>query len=235
MNSINPIELKMENIKTMFQYAKKIASECDDIDAIIKHLENTDPEFRSVGYEGVAMCLALKNFSPGESPRTNNNPLKLWNSLLSVSPNHSPQIHIGLGWAIAESKPIDLTFLDAVNSMMQFRVWDGCGYYDGIFRQRQTIKNQLRNDIVKEKNFKAYDEGIGRSLWYSCKGDPAKVSGMIQTFSSSRHADLWRGVGIACSYVGGSDDNILKNIFSLSGKHSIQLKTGAVMIAKSRS
>lgn len=231
------IESRMENIRTIFQDGKNFAGDCDDIDTLVKHLENLDPpperpfsragEFRSVAYEGASMSLALKDFSAG-------NTLQLWNALLNNSQQHAGQVHIGLGWAIAEAKPGDLSFMKTINPKLEFRVWDGCGYYDGIFRQRQTIQNQTRQEYVSEKNFRAYDEGVGRSVWYNCKGVAAKVADMIQTFSSSRHPDLWRGVGIACSYVGGSDENILRKLFSSAQKNSVQLSIGAAMVAKSR-
>src|ERR1044071_7369080 len=49
-----------------------------------------------------------------------------------------------------------------------------------------------------------------------------------------RSIDLWRGVGIACSYVGGSDENILRKLFSSAQKNYVQLSIGAAMVAKSR-
>ncbi|MBK5286721.1 MAG: DUF1702 family protein [Bacteroidia bacterium] len=227
MNNSNIISDRMENIRTIFQGGKKFAAECDDINVLIKHLENLPPEFRSVAYEGASMSSAIKDFSSG-------NELKLWNSLLSISLHHAGQVHIGLGWAIAEVRPGDLSFMKTINPKIEFRVWDGSGYYDGIFRQRQTFQNQTRQENISENNFRAYDEGVGRSVWYNCKGDAAKVTDMIQTFSTARHADLWRGVGIACSYVGGADETILKKLFSLAQNNSVQLSIGAAMVAKSR-
>ena len=227
MNAHSTIESRMENIKAIFQDGKNFASQSDSINTLTQCLEKINPEFRSVAYEGASMALALKDL-------TNNNALKRWKELLGVSQNHAGQIHIGLGWAIGEARPQDFFFMNSIDPKIEFRVWDGCGYYDGIFRQRQTIKNKTRQENISEKNYKAYDEGVGRSVWYNCKGDPIKVSAMIQTFPSSRQADLWRGVGIACTYVGGSDESVLKELFTLAEKHSVQLSIGAAMVAKSR-
>jgi hypothetical protein len=225
----------MENIKIIFEDAKNYATGCDDLEALIKHIENTGSEFRSVAYEGAAMSLALKDFSRKEPLRIPNNELTLWNSLLKISRHHEGQVYTGLGWAVAQAKPDDLSFMNTINNKMEFRVWDGCGYYDGIFRQRQTIKNQTRQEYISENNFKPYDEGVGRSMWYNGKGDPTKVAEMIQTFSVSRQDDLWRGIGIACSYAGGCDENILKNLFSLAESNAVHLSLGAAMVAKFRS
>lgn len=173
------------------------------------------------------MGLALKDLSSGIE-------MKLWKSFLAVSLNYSGNILIGLGWAIAETKQKDLSFLNKMNQLLQFRVWDGCGYYDGIFRQRHTVVNQTRQEYVPEINFKAYDEGVGRSIWYSAKGDIAKVKETINGFTSSRQPDLWRGIGIACSFVGGCEELVFKTLLSSAEKNSVQLAIGAAMVAKTR-
>lgn len=221
------IENKMHSIRTIFQDARDFAMGEENIDAIVKQLSQQDSDFNSVAYEGASMSLALKDF-------TDNNTLKRWDALLNVSEAHAGQIHIGLGWAIAKSKPADLSFMETINPKFRFRVWDGCGYYDGLFLQRQPIKNHLRADYITEKEFSAYDEGIGRSLWYACKGDVDLLPEMIQPFASARHSDLWRGIGIACSYVGGCDESSLKKLLSLANEHRIQLSIAAAMVAKSR-
>lgn len=228
---------RMENIKTIFQDAKDHAEAVEDTNELIIYLENTrpndssvgraNPEFISVAYEGASMGLALKDFSDSA-------PLKHWNSFMNVSENHAAHICVGLGWAVALQKPSDLSFLNTLNPMMRFRVWDGCGYYDGMFRQRQTIKNQIRHGYISENSFQAYDQGLGRCLWYLCKGDETKIPEMLQQFSSSRHPDLWRGVGIACAYVGGCGEVIFKTLSSAAQQHRVQLGIGAAMAAKAR-
>jgi len=174
----------------------------------------------------------------------------LWNSFMNVSENHAAQMYIGLGWAVAQEKktapfysPEGGNSGDASSqippsggggALMQFRLWDGCGYYDGLFRQRQTIKNQIRHDYIPAAAYQMYDQGLGRSLWYLCKGDETKIPEMIRQFSSSRHPDLWRGVGIACAYVGGCGETIFKTLSSSAEKHFLQLGIGAAMAAKAR-
>jgi enediyne biosynthesis protein E3 len=228
MSDNNKIFSKMENIKTVFQDAKDFFMESKNTTDCIHYLEKTNLEFRSVAYEGASMALALKALSE------NDYSLKDWNSFLSNSKNQAGNIHIGLGWAIAESKPNDLSFLNSIHPMMLFRVWDGCGYYDGIFRQRQTIKNQIRQEYNIKADGNAYDEGIGRSIWYHCKGNVPRVVEMIHSFSSDRFADLWRGIGIASVYVGGNREQDLEQLFLSSEKYSLQLAIGAAMVAKAR-
>lgn len=54
---------------------------------------------------------------------------------------HQAQVYTGLGWAIAK---LNIPFLEAVKKIdcqFYFRIVDGCGYYDGTFRYRQTVIN----------------------------------------------------------------------------------------------
>lgn len=225
---MNPIiTFKMEYIKTIFQTAQENASMIEDMTELISLLEANEKEFLSVAYEGAAMGLALKDFAI-------NNSYKNWSAFLEPSKKHSPQVYIGMGWAVAQEKRDISALEEKLPANMQFRIWDGCGYFDGIFRQRQTIKSQNRLEYIPEKNYKAYDEGLGRSIWYICKGDETKVPEIIKTFAAERQSDLWRGIGIACSYVGGFEENALKSLKSSAEIHSTQLGIGAAMVAESR-
>lgn len=220
------IEQKMEKIKSIFQKAQEHASALD-ISKLIDFLQTTEKEFLPVAYEGAAMTLALNDFSEGDS-------IVKWKQFLDASKKYSCQIYIGMGWAVAQQKKSELSFLDQLSRNMQFRLWDGCGYYDGIFRQRQSIKGQKRSENIQPKDFQAYDEGLGRSIWYICKGDETKVKEMIATFDIERHTDLWRGVSIACCFVGGFSENKLRALIVSSGAYKTQLGIGAAMVAKSR-
>src|SRR5687767_13254631 len=95
MNST--IALKMENIKVIFQGAQENASKLQDISDLIKQLETTEKEFLSVAYEGAAMELALMDLSKGDS-------ISVWRTFLDASEKHSPQVYIGMGWAVAKEK-----------------------------------------------------------------------------------------------------------------------------------
>src|SRR6478609_9132023 len=200
------VENQLERIQNVFQQALYISTEKGDL-VIQEHLKNIDQEFRAVAFEGVAMGLATKDFSDGT--------LQRWRSFMRASDqSYTPHVHVGLGWAIAKRKLSSLFFLDTLNSLMLYRVLDGCGCYDGIFKQIQTIHNKVRPEYIEADNVDAYDQGIGRSMWSICKGDSEKISNLIQGFPPLRQPDLWRGVGIACSFVGGCSESTLNALFS---------------------
>jgi enediyne biosynthesis protein E3 len=218
---------KMENIAAIFQNARKTASQQKDLNELVRILETSDHEFISIAFEGASMEIAQKDFT--EDPT-----LQEWFAYLKIAEKHAAQIFIGLGWAVAAEKRTDLSFLDKVDPGMIFRMWDGCGYFDGKLRQRQVIKGLARLNYIPEKNFRPYDQGLGRCIWYNSLGETTKVSDTISGFPVNRQPDLWRGIGIAASYVGGCNENIFNSLLSLAGNNKIQLGIGAAMVAKSR-
>ena len=228
MNAQSEVAVRMEKIREIFQHAMSIAKEKEDFKSLVAELDNTENEFRSIAYEGAAMALALKDFSDGHT-------LNHWRLFMEGPGNkHSAQVHAGLGWAIAQQRISALPFIETLDPIMRFRMLDGCGYYDGIFRQRQTIAKQTMPTDLADKLLSGYDQGVGRSLWYISKGACAKIPEMISAFSPSRHNDLWRGVGIACVYVGGFDFDILSELLNYSLSHHTQLAVAAALVAQAR-
>ena len=110
---------------------------------------------------------------------------------------------IGLGWAFAKTEISPTPYLESLHRVMNRMVFDGMGYYYGLFKGRKTVKNQLIPEGIEEQELHGFDQGLGRRLWYISKGEVNELVQLIQPFHFSRHADLWRGVGIACGYVGG--------------------------------
>lgn len=227
MDCEKEISFRIEKIKTIFQTATDISTAEKNLDTLIDHLETTDSEFRSIAYEGASMAIAQLDIEK-------NNTLSVWHTFNERAGAHAAQTHAGLGWAIAQQNRSALPFLETLSPLLRFRVLDGYGYYEGIFRQRQSIKNQRSPEAFDSKMLQAYDQGIGRSLWYTSKGNVEKLEVMIAGFPSDRHAALWIGIGVACAYVGGCDENLLRSLLSASQKHKTQLATGAALAARAR-
>jgi len=219
---------KMDTIQNTFLHVQDIFFESPDWKRHVAELESTGIEFRSIGYESASMSIALEDFKQGEQ-------LTNWLQFLNEAASaHATQVHVGLGWAFAQALKNPIDYLAELNPMMRYRVLDGYGYYEGIFRRRRSIINHLKLNVEDTVASSALDQGIGRSIWYLNKGiiDDAKT--MVEGFAVERHKDLWRGLGIAIAYVGGCDEETLQEIFSKADSYKTQLATGAVMALVSR-
>jgi enediyne biosynthesis protein E3 len=215
----SPIAERVECIVEAFKIARGVAETHGRSDVLLAHLSSTDIYYRSVAFEGAAMGLALKGLS-------------LWREfLLNDAAAHAVQVHIGLGWALAEMQ----------HQVGEGLVWDdpdsvldGYGYYHGLFRRRLTIRSLGLPPGLIDAHLPAFDRGVGRSLWYISKGDVEQLKLMVQSFPSARQPYLWKGVGIAVAFVGGCTQDQLLSLRIASGSHSHSLLDGAERAFNSR-
>ena len=219
---------KMELIQSIFREVQDSFHEHKSVAKLIASLEGYNVEFRSIAYESASMCIALDDYEKY-------NELKEWLSFLNEKGlSHATQIHVGLGWALAQKEINPEPLLEKFDPMMRYRILDGYGYYEGIFRRRKSILNQQKHYYTDKTTSCAYDQGLGRSIWYLNNGDFTAFKNMIQKFPAERHSDFWRGLGIAITYVGGCDKNYLQEIFAAAENFQPQLATGAMMALVSR-
>ncbi len=217
-----------EKIKAVFLETQLFYAKHNNMPALIEYLENTEKEFSSIAYESASMAIALNNFETDTFPHE-------WLLFANgAAAAHQAQVYVGLGWAISKFNFPFLTAVEKLHSRFYFRIADGCGYYDGSFKRRQTVVNKQLPAYLPAAAMPMYDQGIGRSIWYTQKADIYKIRSTIETFEANRHADLWRGVGIAIAYVGGCDDEDLKTLLEYAAANRFQLACGAALAARSR-
>jgi hypothetical protein len=229
MNMPGDVCGKMEHIQNVFLGVQDSIRDETEVAELIALLDTEPPLYRSVAYESGSMIIGLRDLSKGTR-------LHEWKKFYALAGKvHSFHVDIGLGWAYAKKEVLPDRNLELLHPLMRWMVFDGMGYYNGLFRGRRTIKHHLVPDGIEGEDLKGYDQGLGRRLWYMANGEVIKVTSSIQTFPSSRHQDLWRGVGIACGYVGGNAEGDLELLLHASGDSRKNLCTGIALAAISRS
>ncbi len=222
------VEGKMDAIQNIFLHVQDVFFESPEWKRHVAELESTDIEFRSIAYESASMSIALEDLKQG-------NQFTNWLQFLNdAALAHATQVHVGLGWAFAQQLKNPIAYLAELNSMSRYRVLDGYGYYEGIFRRRRSIINHVKLALEDSVASAALDQGLGRSIWYLNKGIIDDAKNMIEAFAVERHKDLWRGLGIAIAYLGGCNEETLRYIFSKTDLYKTQLATGAMMALVSR-
>lgn len=222
------ISVNMEYIQKTFLGVQEYFQVNHELEELITFLDVEPPAFRSVAYESASMEIGLQELSVGRD-------LNNWKIFYQRSAKaHTFHMDIGLGWAFAKTEISPTTYLKSLHPVMPLMVFDGMGYYNGLFKGRRTVKNQLVPEGISEQELHGFDQGIGRRLWYIVKGDVNDLVQLIKPFHSSRHSDLWRGVGIACGYVGGSDKENLERLLNSSTECKDQLSAGIALAAISR-
>ena len=217
----------MEYIQQVFLGVQRYMQHEHEEEALIAFLDAEPAEFRSVAYESASFEIGLQDLSFG-------NELNKWKNFYNrAAEAHTFHMDIGLGWAFAKKEMLPGSFLESLSPARRRMVFDGLGYYHGLFNGRRTVKNQMVPDGVHAQALHGFDQGLGRRLWYISKGNPAQVIQLIQAFPLSRHTDLWRGLGIACGYVGGNDKTALEQLLN-DATCKAQLCTGLRFAAISR-
>ncbi len=219
----------MEHIQKVFLGVQQYMQQHQDQEELVVFLNAEPPGFRSVAYESASMEIALDELGKEK-------PLDNWKKFYTDAARaHTFHVDIGLGWAFAKSDISPTPYLESLYGVMSHMVFDGMGYYYGLFKERKTVKGGLIPGVIKEEqNLHGFDQGLGRRLWYISRGDVNEVVRLIQSFPELRNSDLWRGVGIACGYVGGCERAELEQLLELSAGNKGQLRTGIVLAAISR-
>ena len=218
----------MALIQQLFQTSALAANGTLNDATLVTLLEQNHKTFISIAYEAAAMERALFDLDGNDFT------LKCWRAFLQHAPKHNTQIHIGLGWAIAKRR-IAISLVEAAIEPQQLpRVLDGVGYCEGTFKQRIAVKEMKTPEWLNNILRRGYDQGLGRSLWYTAKASPETLINLIAPFEEDRKHDLWRGLGIAVAYVGGCEKETLREVKTLSGAFARDLAVGVTLAVLSR-
>ncbi len=202
---------KLDRVQSVFRAVQQMDLQLNDWKSVEQLLSKVDDEFCSIAFEAASMNIALQDYKAHGA-------LHHWHMFLNeIGAPHATQIHIGLGWALAQEQRNPMDELAQLHADYRYRVLDGYGYYEGFFRKRKSIVNQVQISTDDLDALAAYNQGLGRSLWYSHKADVSGIGSTIDSFPENRKGDLWRGLGIAVAYVGGCSDELLDAIKESSG------------------
>lgn len=199
--------------------------------SIIPFLETTEREDRGFAYEGAAMgLLLLDGLLPGSDGRFR------W-LVREAGPRHMYMLSVGAGWALARlpwlTRRIDQVF-EEVEPIVGFLSMDGAGFHNGYFSWKVSGERQRLPSRFRNYERRAFDQGLGRSMWFVCCGDIERVASEIGRFAVLRRADLWSGVGLAVTYAGTAEEADLQRLLWLARGYWGVVAQGAAFAAKAR-
>lgn len=218
----------MHQVQKLFLEVQEFMFQPHSLEEIISFLDAQPLIFRSVGYESASFMMGMKDLEAGNEME---NLMALYKTSLL---QHSFHMDIGLGWAFAKSGTLPGIFFPNRKPVMREMVFDGIGYYHGLFKGRRTVREPLVPEGIAGTDLWGFDQGLGRRLWYMAKGNVDELSLLMESFPAHRHPALWSGVGIACGYVGGSIQEGLELLLKYSGESKNNLQTGIILALMSR-
>lgn len=133
--------------------------------------------------------------------------------------------HVGVGWAMARLPFSRRRMIHALDPVLSPLATDGRGFHDGYFHPGRVLSrpNPVRGTVSKA----AYDQGVGRSLWFVCCARPELIASAIASADRERADDLWSGVGLAAAYAGGVEEQQLDELLIAARGSQRWLSQGA--------
>ena len=226
-----PARGRLEEVAKTVIYGYNAALEITGGEEDIVALTNrTKPELQGFLSEGLAMGLfARGRFSLGNS-------LAFWNFARRNGGQHEYMSYVGAGLAVGVFGSSYRKFIERACPLCGSLVLDGIGFYYAMFKTKRGIHQQyVPASIARDRFYQGrYDNGLGRAVWFYAGGDPGKVAATIAAFPAERQADIWSGIGLACTYAGGVSEEQIWQLAELSGQYRAYLGQGCFLAAHTR-
>ena len=219
---------RLETVGNAFVAGYHAALDAGHPDRLEQRLATFERESIGFAFEGAAMAFALLDtISIRHRGR--------WRALLAgPGEPHAYMVHVGAGWAVARLGGSPERFVSPGDPLLRWLVLDGFGFHEGYFRWKRSVEGQRRPHRLAGYALRAFDQGLGRSLWFVEGAEPARIARTIAGFDADRMADLWAGVGLAAAYAGGVQESDVRALRSASGRFAPDLAQGAVFAAEAR-
>ncbi len=223
-----PVRPHLEAAGGAFVTGYLAALEDDRLPPLVERLAEVPEERVGFAFEGAAMALSLLDFvQPWRRSR-------FQDFYHGPGAPHTYLLLVGAGWAMARL-PVSMDrTLAKYDPVLCWLALDGYGFHEGFFHCPQAIDAQRVPKRVSGYGARAFDQGVGRSLWFVEGAAPERIATTIGRFGEHRQPDLWSGVGLACGYAGGVDRAAVERLLDLSGTCQADFAQGVAFAAAAR-
>lgn len=218
---------RLEGVGRAFLQGYHAALEADPAAGLPRRLGGVAAELRGFAYEGAAMALALLDGLAFGRRR-------LTVLLAKEGASHAYMVHVGVGWALARLPFTPGPLVRCLDPLLRWLAFDGYGFHQGYFHPRRAVSAREVPGRLRGYQRRAFDQGLGRSLWFVDGADPARLAATTAAFPPSRRPDLWSGIGLAAAYAGGVEAPELVALRRWAGPFRAHLAQGAAFAAKAR-
>jgi hypothetical protein len=200
----------------------------NQLDELAQELEHVEAARRGFAYEGAAMGLSLLDYF---LPRR----ARLRSFMQTVGNDHLYMLHVGAGWTLGKLPRSARHLFADCDPVLRWLAIDGYGFHEGFFHSSRTLAPPFKRPRkLSGYGLRAFDQGLGRSLWFARSAQMNQISETISAYPATRQADLWSGVGLACAYAGGISMDTVMNIFNASDQYQPDFAQGVAFPVKAR-
>ena len=230
---------RLERVGESFVFGYHAALQKAKPDALGTRLDAWPEAHRGFAYEGAGMALAiLDRMTPWNRGRVQR-------FLDGPGGDHLYMVHVGVGWAMARLRKGGRRTIASLDPLLRWLAWDGYGFHEMYFHgggghgedtAHRAVARMIdpRPAWLEGYEGRAFDQGVGRCLWFVGGAQPERIVSMIEGFPANRRSDLMSGVGLAATYAGGAQDGAVEQLARMTGKYRAELALGAAFAAKAR-
>lgn len=219
---------RLEGVVQTFLRGYNTALQKSSLEVLAQQLDTIDSEPRGFAYEGAAMALALLDLlTPWRRDR-------VATFLKGRAARHVYMVHAGIGMAHARLRMPVRRLLRRLDPLLKWLAVDGYGFHEGFFHWHRAFERQAVPRRLTGYSARAFDQGLGRSLWFVHGGLIADIAATVGRFTDTRHADLWSGIGLACAYAGGVSREEVETLLDAAGPLHPHLAQGVTFAAQAR-
>jgi len=222
---------RLEGVASCFVRGYHAALEVDPPE-LVARLLGEEPALRGFAFEGAAMAMTILDVATGQFIGHRRGRLRSF--LAGVGDAHAYIVHVGAGWALARLPLRVSALLRRLDPVLGWLALDGYGFHEGFFHTGLSVGRRRVPAKVTGYARRAFDQGLGRSLWFVEGAHASRIAATIGTFPEARRADLWSGVGLACAYAGGRGRADLEALHRAARPWTRELAQGAAFAAAAR-
>lgn len=219
---------RLEQVGGAFVSGYHAALAEDRPDPLAARLAHAAPDLHGFCFEGASFALALLDFLTPWNRR------RLRRFLDGPAAPHTYLVHVGAGWLLARAPVSVGSLLARLDPMLCWLALDGYGFHQGFFHWPESVERQEVPARLCGYERRAFDQGLGRGLWFVDGADVERLPRTLAAFPAARQGDLWSGVGLACAYAGGIGRDAVAALRDAAGEHAADLAQGAAFAAKAR-
>ena len=218
----------LESAGTAFLHGYNSALRSSEPGTLVRALDELPDERRGFGVEGAGMALQLIDLlTPWSAAH-------LRSFLEGPGINHPYMLHVGAGWALARLRRNLRPALERFDPLLRWLAVDGYGFHEGYFHGRRADAGRERLASLGRAACSIFDQGLGRSLWFARGAAVNQVAAAVAELDESRRADVWSGLGLACTYAGGASDAAIRELSLAAGPYLPHVAQGSCFAAGAR-
>ena|GEM_PF-3412374 len=208
----------VDNISSIFLDGYDAAMHTD-VERLVKQLESLSYTERSIAGEGALTALASADLRK-------QNDLAQVNRFSEIAGIQESVKFQGIGSALSHLR---ISADVSEQHMSEFWGWqtvEAFGFHEAYFKWPVTIERQHVPDNISGLAARAFDQGVGRAIWFISVAEPNLISTMIDRFAPKRRPDIWSGVGLITGFWGMADERDLKALLRRSRTNYPSLQQG---------